>query len=659
MTDTLIYAGEKIIDLDNKTNIALTFQSINVGNLKSRSANYSNTIKLKKTENNNTIFGLASYDKSQTTVPYRKINIKIIQDGIETFSNAVGILKDADEFYSLQIYSGIYDIFSIIGDKTINQLDYSDINTNGLAYPFSAAGWSAARADGVRNTTEGIIAAVIQYGVNVRAIVGGGGTDVYATDNPSEDNGIPFHLPSFFYRTIVERIITQSGYSFSGDVFDDEKYKSLIVTAGNSGSGSTYDPDFYKDRSFKAYTTGGQIIVSTVGNQRVNFDIVSFNGSKQYYDGVNSYVKSNNEPDNFVLKLRLYLDITVSGGTIYIGTTAFTNGELQNRGTGIYELELSVPYGFVNFGIGVRTYSGSPTVVINGGYLVGDAVPSSEEATVLDPDFVTRIYNGLLPKITQKRFLQDFMVRFGLISFEKGNEIIFKNIDDIISDRLNSVDWTMKRDLSVQESIQFDFIDTAKVNKYSYTVHDDLTDEATGQGIFYIDNENLKDLTEFTSIFPSSIDQVFNSGNIGVAPDQIISRLARVSVFNEDSLLNEDANYVNDPGGRLLLIRSKIAGEPDIIFDSVARSDYKIGYFDDPRFDTVSWQSFLDDYYSYFLECLQKSKSITRYYRLTSIDFSKANPHTLIYDDGSYYLLSKISNFVPGRITKVELFKVL
>jgi len=253
MNEVLIYVNETLIDLYPGENIALTFQSINVGNINKRSANYSNTIKIPKTENNNVVFGNADLIKSSTNKPYRKQTVKVVQNGVEVVQNGVGILRDIEGSYSLEIFSGVYDIFSVIGTKLINRLDFSDINNNGLIYPFTAAGWSDSRADDVRNTTDGIIAAVIQYGVNLRSVVGAITTEVYAT---LTDNDTPYYLPSFFYHTIVERIISQAGYYYDGEIFSDEKYNSLIITAGNSGSSSTYDDDFYKDRSFKAYTNG-------------------------------------------------------------------------------------------------------------------------------------------------------------------------------------------------------------------------------------------------------------------------------------------------------------------------------------------------------------------------------------------------------------------
>lgn len=58
-----------------------------------------------------------------------------------------------------------------------------------------------------------------------------------------------------------------------------------------------------------------------------------------------------------------------------------------------------------------------------------------------------------------------------------------------------------------------------------------------------------------------------------------------------------ESDYDNDPGFRLLAVRDKQTSEPGVKYDSVSRIDYKVAYFEDPRFGSCSFQGFLDDYY--------------------------------------------------------------
>jgi len=49
---------------------------------------------------------------------------------------------------------------------------------------------------------------------------------------------------------------------------------------------------------------------------------------------------------------------------------------------------------------------------------------------------------------------------------------------------------------------------------------------------------------------------------------------------------------------------------------------------------------------------------IEKEFLLNEIDIQQYDSHKIIWDGEGYYLINKIKNFVPGKITKVELFKV-
>lgn len=105
-------------------------------------------------------------------------------------------------------------------------------------------------------------------------------------------------------------------------------------------------------------------------------------------------------------------------------------------------------------------------------------------------------------------------------------------------------------------------------------------------------------------------------------------------------------------------MRDKYSEEPDVTYDT-AISDYLVGYFEDPQADhQLGWQSFINTYYAGLTHALAKPKVVTRYYRLTALDIAQLDLFRLVYDSGDYYLINTVENFVPGKPTKVSLFKV-
>jgi len=99
--------------------------------------------------------------------------------------------------------------------------------------------------------------------------------------------------------------------------------------------------------------------------------------------------------------------------------------------------------------------------------------------------------------------------------------------------------------------------------------------------------------------------------------------------------------------------------EAAITFHTSARTDYKLAYFSDlTLLKDSGFQYFIDKHYPLFSKALQDYKVVNHKYALTEIDIASYDPHKMIFDNGSYYLINKISNYQSGKVTDVELFKI-
>src|SRR5690606_1325477 len=95
-------------------------------------------------------------------------------------------------------------------------------------------------------------------------------------------------------------------------------------------------------------------------------------------------------------------------------------------------------------------------------------------------------------------------------------------------------------------------------------------------------------------------------------------------------------------------------------YNGVTSTDHLVAVFDDPISDRrIDWQYLIDNYYREFVLCLNEVKIVKRQYMLSPQDIASIDFFRLVYDDGEYFKIESVDNYVPGKPTKVTLFKVI
>lgn len=633
MVSNLLYIDDVLVDLSPDTVIALTFQLADIGDISLRLANFSNVFKLPKTPTNTKVCGFIDNIKSQSTFPYVEHKARLIQNGTPTIKNGVAVIKNTTDSFNIVVYSGIYSFFNSIVDKDITELDYTEFED-------ATGNWSRDLADAYRMNTDGVILPVMQYGFNLRNVAG----VIFACDTLAQASP-----PCFYYHTVISKIFSSVGFTKVGNIFAEDRLLKLVMPAGSEDNLGLYTDKFYSDRSFNASGITNQVMVNPNPAVKVQFPKTVYNGAKQYWNGLDTYDANNDA--TFFVDFTVVINVVVAGGTVDIGiykngaVSVFATAHVDNVGTGTYTLLL--PYdidgSFSTDDIDVRvlTNTGVPTATCGIRIIKGDCRQTDEN------NVSSRYYNEALPRISQKEFIKDFMLRFALLAKQEDTTVTFKSLQDIITDRKGAVDWTAKRDTSVVDAISNNLDNYGQVNNFLYDVVDDFyTNEFTGVGKFVIANTNLKSKVDFKSIFASTSTQYFHGFNT-----------AYVGIH--DATTTDESVFTIDPGNRLLYVRDKLADEPSVRFNpGSTRADFKVAYFEDARYNSLSWQEFIDAYYKRFVEVVQKYKAVDRYYRLTEVDIAKLDLFTLVFDNGDYFLINKVSNFVVGKTTKVQLIRV-
>lgn len=638
MNNTLIYIEGELVDVLPSTIVACTFKAFEIGDLTSRNTTFTNRFKLPKTPRNNQIFGLADNINSLTSKPYIKLKGNVVQDGIEVIRNASVILRTTNESYNIELYAGSFNFFDLLGERNVNDL---------------------LQAAAPQLTDYPLANSLLEL--------------IFFNDGSLNEGTDPMDFAGkhmIKYKDILDQIISENGYSATGNVLSDTTLNALYVLA--FAFQDKYNFKFKAPREFEALRDISVVFNATSSDQRINFTNVLRNGG--FYDGTNTYEVVDPLHGGTYFFCNAY-------AVIVIGVIAFAGGATRLRvelfsasatyvinditAPGTYLLELSDHINLDPLGNPVTKVTGVDGLEIfveahtldavgtpTGTATVTFGAGTSFKVECLQDNPLPALYvnvGGVLPDLLQRDFMRDFAIRTGCLFRENGSVLECKTIEEILADRASAVDWTMKRDTSKVKELIYEFRNYAQNNYFRNPSGEDLTNEQTGQGNLEIANENLEDeAVIYTSPFQSSHTRKHGNAATGFIT------AAEIPIM-------ETGIDTNDPGLRLLMVRDPRSYEPDIDLGAGATPDYKIGYFEDVdglEGKDASFRHALTIAYPTLLTYLQKAKTVTHYYFLTVVDIASLDLFKLIFDSGSYYLINTVENFVPGQVTKVQLFKV-
>ncbi len=297
--------------------------------------------------------------------------------------------------------------------------------------------------------------------------------------------------------------------------------------------------------------------------------------------------------------------------------------------------------------------------------------------------------NEILPDdITQADFLKDFLIRFGAFFRFSESDIEIVTLEGILADTPNAVNWTEKR-ANKKQTIEYAWDRFGQENFFRYPTQDFVdgaTDQSvTSDGMLTVDNENIDASQEiYTSIFAQHESP---SGDFGSGVDRgltgnLVYNYASVSrnILCATQRIWDDLptsyEFDHEPKPMLCLLRDQmtftgIGHEGPLLYNGNGYNDFKIATFAyngslSPELRNMRWQKnftsdfgFLDLYYP-TLQLIMTSgaKKVTREYVLNDLDIYSLDLLTPIFDTDDYFLISKVIDYVSGRITKVELLRI-
>ena len=239
------------VDLYENIPLELTKQISDVQDPQSRVADFTKTIKVPSTSNNNRIFNqvfdLARFTRNDSGVNYNpdfnvnyKVSAQIIKNEVlqsRGHLQLVNVIKmrDGSYEYELNFVGRVKNLFTDIDGKYMNELDLSALN-HLLKYDDVVNSWD-------NNYASGYVYPLIDYG-KVKNLDNFKLSDLY---------------PALFVRYLFDKIFSEAGYTYESSFITDNTVNQVFNKLIMPYSGSTIlslTSDQIEDRSFIMATSG-------------------------------------------------------------------------------------------------------------------------------------------------------------------------------------------------------------------------------------------------------------------------------------------------------------------------------------------------------------------------------------------------------------------
>lgn len=648
MSDLIIKIGDDALDLPSSQKIAITKQAAKVGDFSIVLADGTNEVTVPLTAKNKAIMDNANIVQTDSPKPYGRIEATLIQEGYQTIRDGYAIIKASSDNFSLQVVGGNASFFNRIKDLNLRDLPLSEYEHF----------WTNAEVFARRNETEGLIYAVFEQGLEDNTM------NTYGVNQYAVETDLL--LPSFYVKTLIEKIFEEQGYTFNTDLTGLDIYEKAVIFRGKT-------PNRGNDMSYHNCTVRNSADYFITNASTRNFPTSSIDANTSEYlatgqvlsvlnsDGVFTLTDSCNVTVDFSILLDSPYDAPETD--FFIRTVYTTNNGL---------VSIDTPTETIPFG--TSTYNGSVTFdcsmfedeIYFLSVCVSTLIPSLQ---VLQDSIFTVTVNGLIENsyvrpstfpynyitgalpvsdMKQGEFLKEMAKVYQWIfdTDERTKTVTARRFDQVKENIPNAKDLSDKLHAK-GITIDYGIDGFAQTNALRYK-EDDVT-KYDAVGYINVADTTLKperDYVKMSHFAASSTKSRFDTVNAPYVP-----------IFDEDLL---PTNGMTD---RLLLVR-RVTFPYNVNFNRVTdipTDDLTFAYFAEAgNEDSLDFPTLIDRFYQTIIDMNERGKSINCAMNLNIKDVVNYDPLTPVYIQhfGNYFYWEKLSNYVKGKLTKVKLIKI-
>ncbi|MEE1898028.1 hypothetical protein V1389_06765 [Flavobacterium rakeshii] len=631
------------MDLDAGEVIAQTKQVNDLNSLEDRQSSFTNKFKLPKTANNVRALDHMTLTGNASNVPYKKNQCTLYNDLGECFiNNGYTVITDSGDYYEAVVYDGIVDLFKTIENDSLANLSLENI-------------------EHIKNITSVINS--WNQDLPYRYILADyNGQYTYLKGNNPNHSPIIFIdylVPSINVAWLWDKIFKKYGFEYSGSIFESDDFKNLWLTYPK-GSENTSEI-LFKSTPEKWHW-----------KKRYNAEWKTYSAS--YYQPEINELEVNWSENDDPERIR-YLKAPQSG---------------------MYRLNISGNLGEINTAVDLVVCKNADA---HGEFLAYDAIPIPEFYVAqqnIQPftDFSTsktfrleegetvclvfrnannkfRFWNTPLLSVTFtqleigqtnftdvlsdfsiKDFLKEIIYRFGLVLYKDKNENKYEFIT--LTEQLTtpkSVDWSKKFARKLNEKYVYGSYAQQNWFRYKYN-----SEGATHNDHYIrVSNENLNESKD-------SIKSKIYSPESYTSP---LNGLTNIYKFWEKEVVeateeNEATVSYKSLDKRFYLMRSKqVINTTRVWSMALAENTFTSKYYKE-TFERLSFFDIINTYYTPLKSILEKALIVNAEMFLNDTDITNFDFKKLYYIDAlsGYFLVNKINNYIPGKLTKCELVRV-
>ena len=332
---TQIYLEGVSVDLDKNIDTDLTYSIADIEDFETRKTTYSKTVSIPATANNNFLFG--NYFDANIENPYssavdnvgvnfnplKKAFVQVLVDNVEVFAGVLRLLEikqleDGSIVYECALFGSLGGLFTAVGDKMLTDLDWSAYNA-----PFNLTdiktSWS--RTDWIYT--------MANYGL-------------IDSTHPHWDFRINSFRPSFFLKTIYNKILQEAGYT-SNDFFINNLEKLLFINGDENYN--IYVNNLltgnFTSATITQGTTGYASITTSSGYLPLSSPVVTNDTQSELDTNVSGTIYYNLTSSS-ILPRNMELRISISLTTVATHTHTITS---LGAGSFSYNFNIKIPTG--------------------------------------------------------------------------------------------------------------------------------------------------------------------------------------------------------------------------------------------------------------------------------------------------------------------------
>jgi hypothetical protein len=673
------------LDLFDSVPIPIVKSINDIENIADRKSDFSKTITLPGTQNNNDIFSnifnlnrsvvnTQTYNFAPDFNPSLKADAILYKNGVVILQGYLQLvnINVVDEYeieYEIIIIGRTANLFQDLGEKKLNELDLSAYNHT----------WNRANIEASWSGTSalGYYYGLIDYGID--------STEVNWT--------ISNYYPQIYLKAIIDKIFSENSYTYSSNFFDSTRFKKLVIPAiGKSLRLS--DVEVSLRQFLGERTTSSTLANMSSGGDKMPFNVEVYDTTPPNGYNTATFEFTNKYSGNYSLVSNLKLDLKNNS---VVNQNFFVNAHININGTRVQTI--SVYSSIINAG---ATQATSSVISLLNYFLnVNDVVYIELDCTnyfdlqwSLKDD--SNFYNVASALITEgstmelEKLLPDDIKQADLLSsvFKMFNLYVESDtLDDkklIIEPRDNFYNSTLvdlTANIDVSRGVKIEPLGALKYKEYTYqydndedalnTLFDKQYSYTYGSKRETIVNDFVNDNYETDIIFaPTPLNQTTNSNRVYsriIFTDSTGNRIDKASklrLLYNGGLISTTPNFTiteNISGTVTSYSTFPYVGH----LDNVASPTFDLSYgMPEQLFYNAAYYSnnnLFNIYHSKGLEEITNadSKLVTFYVKLSEVEINKLSFRNYYFIDKQYYRLYELNydsnSNEPAELTFLKL----